>query len=217
MPELTYPYIKAYMFMLAAFGVVELAYTEKLEKYATCDFDSLKYIRLTDLGKYVLGISNTYQRKSIKGKKFFELDDNSLIIRTLEENNPYLSLLGNMSNAISKKMYKVTYESFLDGCNNLEDINNKINMFTSYICQDPPANWKEFFETIKKRCKPVRNPENEYFMVLIPANEKELQQIILTDPLIRKHTLRAEGLHLLIEKNYRTQVYDAFKKYGYLL
>ena len=216
--ELTHPYVKAYMFMLAAFGVVELAYTEKPEIYDTCYFDTLKYIRLTNLGKYVLGISKTYQHKSIKeGKKFFELDDSSLIIRTLEENNPYLSLLGNMGNAISKKMYKVTYESFLEGCNNLEDINNKIGMFTNYICQDPPANWKEFFETLKKRCKPVTNPKKEYFMILIPASEKELQQIILNDPLIRKYTLRAEGLHLLIEKNYRTQVYDAFKKYGYLL
>jgi len=48
--ELTYPYLKAALFMMAAFGFVEIAYKEKPDKGATSYYDTLAYVRLTNLG-----------------------------------------------------------------------------------------------------------------------------------------------------------------------
>lgn len=216
--ELTYPYLKAALFMMAAFGFVEIAYKEKPDEGATSYYDTLAYVRLTNLGLYALGIKRKYVRTKEADIHYFELDTERLIIKSLVDNNPYESLLGNMATAISKKMYKVSYESFLNGCEKLQDINSKIDFFKEYISsQDLPDNWAKFFNDIKKRCKPMKAPKKKYSLLQIPTDDKELQHIILTDPTIRKYTLKAEGFILLVETIYKSKVVEALKKYGYLI
>ena len=215
--EFTYPFLKAVLFVYAAFGFVEVAYKEKSAEDATSYFDSLEYVRLTNLGKYALGISKKYVRTQQKDIQYFELDEERLIIKSLVENNPYENLLGNMAAPISKKMYKASYESFLSGCEKLQDITNKIDFFKEYICAEPPANWEQFFKELKKRCKPMKAPQKKYSLFQIPADNKELQRIILTDPVIRKYSLKAEGFILLVETSNKGKVMEALKKYGYLL
>ena len=216
--ELTYPYLKAALFMMAAFGFVEIAYKEKPDEGATSYYDTLAYVRLTNLGLYALDIKRKYVRTKEAEIHYFELDTEHLIIKSLVDNNPYESLLSNMSTAISKKMYKVSYESFLNGCEKLQDINSKIDFFKEYISsQDLPDNWVQFFKDIKKRCKPMKAPKKKYSLLQIPNDDKELQHIILTEPTIRKYTLKAEGFILLVETNYKSKVVEALKKYGYLI
>lgn len=216
--ELTYPYLKAALFMMAAFGFVEIAYKEKPDEGATSYYDTLAYVRLTNLGLYALDIKRKYVRTKEAEIHYFELDTEHLIIKSLVDNNPYESLLSNMSTAISKKMYKVSYESFLNGCEKLQDINSKIDFFKEYISsQDLPDNWAQFFKDIKKRCKPMKAPKKKYSLLQIPTDDKELQHIILTEPTIRKYTLKAEGFILLVETNYKSKVVEALKKYGYLI
>lgn len=215
--ELTRPYIKAVMFMLSAFGFVEIAYREQPAANATSYYDGLEYVRLTNLGLYALGIKRKYEHTAKQDVKYFELDTQRLIIKSLTDANPYESLLGNMATQISKRMYKVDYETFLAGCENQHEINAKINFFKNYVCDAPPANWLQFFESIKKRCKPMKAPQKKYALLQIPADDKELQRIILSDPIIRKYTLKAEGFILLVEITNKSKVEDALKKYGYLL
>lgn len=215
--ELTHPFIKAVLFMMAAFGFVEIAYKEKPEEGATSYYDTLAYVRLTNLGLYALGIKKKYVRPEQADIQYFELDTERLIIKSLVDNNPYESLLGNMATAISKKMYKVSYESFLNGCENLQDINSRIDFFKEYICKDLPNNWKQFFQDIKKRCKPMKAPRTKYSLLQIPSDDKELQHIILTDSTICKYTLKAESFILLVETANKSKVVDALKKYGYLI
>lgn len=215
--EITRPFVKAYLFMMAAFGVVELAYHEKPDENDTCYYDTLQYVRLTDLGKYVFGITKKYEHKSAKMKNYFELDDNNLIIRSLDSNNPYKSVASAMAQPISKNMYKMSYESFLDSCQCLSDISNKIDMFRDNICQKPPVIWEQFFRDIQNRCQPLTSPQKKYQLVQIPADNKDLQRIILTDPTIRKYTLKVENFMILIESNNYKKVCDTLKKYGYLV
>ena len=80
-----------------------------------------------------------------------------------------------------------------------------------------PDNWVQFFRDIKKRCKPMKAPKKKYSLLQIPNDDKDLQHIILTDPTIRKYTLKAEGFILLVETTYKSKVVDALKKYGYLI
>ena len=215
--EITHPLIKAVLFAYAAFGFVEIAYKEKPEEGATSYYDTLEYVRLTNLGKYALGITEKYECIQQKDIQYFELDEERLIIKSLVENNPYENLLGNMTTAISKKMFKASYESFLSGCENLLDIKNKIDLFKEYICPEPPANWEQFFKELKKRCKPMKAPQKKYSLLQIPADNKELQRIILSDPIVKKYSLKAEGFILLVETNNKGRVAEALKKYGYLL
>lgn len=79
--ELTYPYLKAALFMMAAFGFVEIAYKEKPDEGATSYYDTLAYVRLTNLGLYALGIKRKYVRTKEADIHYFELDTERLIIK----------------------------------------------------------------------------------------------------------------------------------------
>lgn len=59
--------------------------------------------------------------------------------------------------------------------------------------------------------------KKKYIVMEIPTTNKELQRIILSDPVISKYSVKAEGYLLLVEANNRIKVADALKKYGYLL
>lgn len=217
--EITYPLVKSYLFMMAALGLVEIAYKEvrHFTDKATSCFDGLKYVRLTNLGKYALGLNKEYVRTKQKDIKYFELDKESLIVKSLAEVNPYESILTSMGKAISKKMYKLSYETFLDGCASKSDITNKIQLFHDYICPNPPVNWEQFFKDMEDKCKLMKAPQKKYSLLQIPSDRKDLQRILLSDPEIRKYSIKAEGYILLVETNNKNKVVEALKKYGYLL
>lgn len=90
-------------------------------------------------------------------------------------------------------------------------------LFRDYICKEPPANWEQFFKDIKSRCNPLNITKKKYIVMEIPTNNKDLQRIILSDPIISKYSVKAEGYLLLVEVSNRIKVAAALKKYGYLL
>ena len=162
-------------------------------------------------------MNKEYVRTKQKDIKYFELDEESLIVKSLAEVNPYESILTSMGKAISKKMYKLSYETFLDGCASKSDITNKIQLFHDYICPNPPVNWEQFFKDMEDKCKLMKAPQKKYSLLQIPSDRKDLQRILLSDPEIRKYSIKAEGYILLVETNNKNKVVEALKKYGYLL
>ena len=217
LPDLTYPYIKAYLFMLAGFGFVEVAYEDNPEKKGRSYFDGLRYVRLTDLGKYALGLTDKYVVKEKEEVKYFELDDSNLIAKSLVSPNPYETVLAGMAEHVSKRMYKVTYESFLTGCLSKSDIVSRIVLFRDYICKEPPAIWETFFAQVQERWQPMEEPKKKYTLYQIPQDNKELQRIIVSDPVIRKCSIRAEGFLLLVETASLKKFKDALLKYGFTM
>lgn len=217
--EFTLPLIKSFLFMMAAMGMVEIAYSEvspDTKDAASC-FDGLKYVRLTNLGKYALCLTDKYVRTKEQDITYFELDSENLIVKSLVDANPYESVLGSLAEHISKKMYKVTAESFLKDCDCKKDIENRIALFKDYVCDKPSANWSAFFKQMIERCSPMIKPQKQYKLLQLPADNKELQRIVLSDPNIRKYILKAEDYHILVEQDNYKKFCDTLKKYGYLL
>lgn len=216
--EMSIPFIKSFFFLLAAYGLVEVAYTD-FDDNSPSYFCSLRYIRLTPLGAYVFEKEKEYAPPVNKDETiYFELDPQNLIIRSLQENNPYESLLSDTAQPIGYHRYRVSAESFLKNCINERDVDNKINFFRQYIHSDPPELWESFFKSLQLRCHPLQSiPNSRYAIYQVEAGNKELQKLLSTDPVIRKYTVRAENYLLLIEVKYQKQVIDRLKSFGYLL
>ncbi len=218
--DISVPLIRAYLFMMGVLGLVEIAYrptSHAADKEATSCFDGLKYVRLTDLGRYALGITQAYNRKAMPKKAYFELAEDDLLVRSLADCNPYESILEGMAEHISKNMYKVTNESFLRQCSNRKDIDNNVSLFKEYVSAELPPAWEAFFDQLARKCKLLAKPKKKYQLLQLPPADKELQRIVLGDPTVRKYTLKAEDYHILVEQENLKKVCDALKKYGYLL
>lgn len=214
--EISVPFIKGFLFLLASFGIVEAAYGEHDPQSASycC---SLCYVRLTPLGEYVLGTRGTYT-PATSNECLFEINADDLIVRSVGEANPYDALMPHISTPIGRGRYKITAGSFLNNCTTRKDIEEKISFFRKHICKQPPRNWEDFFNSLLQRCNPLQKVKSEdYKIYRLQADDKELQRIVSTDPYLRQYTKRAEDYLLLVESQHLREVISRLKSFGYLL
>ncbi len=211
--------IQELLFLLATYGIVEIAYTMPDDDSLT-PYSNLKYVKLTSLGKFVLGKQADYTPVEMKKPtEYFEVDEERLLIRALfiDGENPYEGLLSGLAEPIGNHRHHVTPASFLKNCESFNDVDAKIEFFHKNVCEEPSECWKDFFHKMIMRCYPLQSPANSYYVYKIEKNNDELLKIIATDKYIKEHTLRAEGYHLLIERKALDTVKKHLKNYGFLI
>ena len=216
--EVSVPFINGLLYAMAALGFVEVAYADVTDADASYT-SSLAYVRLTPLGAYALEQTKEYVATTSQQEQgpLFELDGQHMIVRSLASPNPYLPLLTEAAVPIGGNRYRVNAGSFLNNCQGKEDIKHKIDLFKQYICPEPSAEWENFFQgLLQHSCAitPVKEPE--YIPYRIDPEDKELQRIVSTDPVIREYSLRAEGYLWLIEANKLKVIQKRLKECGYL-
>lgn len=215
--QISEPFVKSLMFMLSTFGIVEIAYREPTDD-DTSYYDGLQYVRLTELGKYVFDITKSYVPQVAEDNEpAFSLDDQRLLIKVLKQDSPFMPLLADFAENITPSLLRVSYESFLHGCNSRRDVEQKINMFKQYICKKLPAVWKQFFDEVVARSNPFLAPDAQYTLMRLPPNNRELQHLILTEPSIRKYVLKGENYMLIVKVDEMKQLTNALRKFGYLV
>lgn len=173
--QLSEPFVKAMLFVLATFGIVEIAYREP-QKGDKSYYDGLQYVRLTELGKYVLGISKDYTPNVTNDKgPAFELDDQRLLIKVADSKSPFIPMLKEFAVLVTPSLYRVDYDIFLMGCNKREDVKRKIDMFEQYICQKLPIIGSSS-STISYHAAPpfLRLWTNTYFSAYLPITPPSL-------------------------------------------
>lgn len=215
--QLSEPFVKAMLFMLSTLGVVEIAYREPAEGDTSC-YDGLQYVRLTELGKFAFGITDSYTPLLAEDNDpAFELDDQRLLIKVLRTDSPFIPLLKDFAESISPSLYRVSYDSFLKGCTNATSLKQKAKLFRQYICSKQPAVWKQFFKEVEGRTNPFMSPDSQYTLMRLSPDDHELQHLVLTEPSIRKYVLKTENYMLLVKTDEMKQFATALRKFGYLI
>ena len=136
---------------MASWGIIEIAYdpttTGNGPSYLT---DALRYVRLTNLGKYVLGEAKSYQLPAtiVNTCKDFELNTDRLLIKVLNPNSKGSFALGKIAVPITPQLYRTDFSVFLKECNTKDDIEKSIDLFKKYIANEPPQIWTDFFNAM---------------------------------------------------------------------
>lgn len=218
--RVTYQSIKSVLLALASWGIIEIAYdpttTGNGPSYLT---DALRYVRLTNLGKYVLGEAKSYQLPAtmVNTCKDFELNADRLLIKVLNPNSKGSFALEKIATPITSQLYRTDFSVFLKECNTKDDIVKNINLFKKYIANEPPQIWAGFFNAMLERSNALKKVRTSYITRSIDAKDKELQDIIMHDPNIKQYILRAEGYVVLIEQAHLNDVNNILKTYGYTI
>ena len=208
--------IRVYAFWLASLGIAEIALGEKPE-IEVSPFDSLAYLRLTPLGRYAFGVADSYEAPEQEHVAYFELDPDRLIIRSLVEPNPYAQLLTDTSVAISKNRYETSALSFLASCHTKADVESKIKIFRQFIASELPPLWEQFFRTLLQHCHPLKEDKTGYKRYSLDPENRDLIQLVTTDPVLRQIVIRAEGFRILVKNDDLKKFETQLKKHGYLL
>ena len=215
--QLAEPFVKSLLFALSTFGIVEIAYREPQEG-DTSYYDGLKYVRLTELGKYAYSISKSYTPPAASDQATaFELDDRRLLIKVADPQSPFLPLLADFAAPISQSLYRVDYESFLSGCSSREDVERKTSMFRQYIAAKVPPVWKQFLDEVLSRCNPFSAPNDKFTLLSLPPSNTALARLVITEPSLRRYVHKAEGYMLLVKTSEMRKFAEAMRKFGYLV
>ncbi|MFC5283346.1 hypothetical protein [Pedobacter alpinus] len=211
-----HPFLAGHLFIMASFGLLELALdpTDKL-KYS--EYDGLRYFKFTNLGKYILGLTDGYTPlKNEETQTQLHLESDSLVIR-VEGNIDYAdTILENYARKVSTNRYLLSSAKFLDSCKTHTDIKNKIALFKQTIDIELPQFWESYFNKLLDNSKALK-PVKDVLIYKLPPQEKELHRLVAQDAIISKYVIKAEKFNLIISKLDFNAFCNRMKELGYLV
>lgn len=214
------PFIKSVLFILGVLGVLELYYDLPsinnrlyLKNGYLSKYDGIKYIKVTELGKYCLGKIEKYDFSHIKEEGEILLDEDRLIATVIGDLPVKTMFLERVAQKIAPNKYKFTRESFLRGIKGCKELQERIDEFKTKISTELNSFWESFFDDLLEKSSAIKaDPE---FVVLKLKNDRDLISTITKDTRFKSLMLKGEDYHVLVKSENVSQIVDLFKEYGY--
>ncbi|MCC5944656.1 MAG: hypothetical protein JJT94_06945, partial [Bernardetiaceae bacterium] len=217
--HISMPILKSLFGMLAAWGIIEVAYDDKLpineneyiknfqiEKGYFSPCDGLKFFRITDLGLYLLGLRKEYKVHSVEENNSIIFDDSHLLIHYKGILKSTKIKIENIAEALNDTLFKVsmdtvlkkskTNDSALAQIRLLEILLNEVYQNNESI----PQIWKDFINELNQRVCWLKNENEGYDIVRLLPTQKKLIDTILRDSELKAYILKAEKYTILIPK-----------------
>ncbi|MDQ6991975.1 MAG: hypothetical protein Q9M31_00740 [Mariprofundus sp.] len=212
---------------IATLGLIDVAYTTPYfarggyhslwgidEIHFLSRYDGLAYIRLNNLGAYVLDVSDVYHTPKVKSQPLFHVDQ-KLQIHLLRQANP--------SEAQNLQLYskaKPDNNWLLDANILLQEhlsdaAIEEFQHFLSALNDDTlPAEVDKFFTDIKHRRTALRDAGSAR---LIHCADKKLASMIATNSALEKHCLLVNGNTLVVPEKSLAAFRKGAIKLGFLM
>jgi hypothetical protein len=219
-PLVKIPYINGSVFLLAAFGLLEIMYTgintNKFGETYYSPYDGLKFLRLTPLGAYILGLTKSYEPQHTSPKNKLHFSEDSLTILAEGDLSVIDIMLARFTEKEGNGRYRVTSAVFFKDCKDLAGIDAKINLFKKTISVRLPRYWDAAFAEWKANAKKVTEKITTHVFE-IPSGEKELQNLLAKDGVLKNIILKAEGFNILVERGNIPKFKQRLKEFGYFV
>lgn len=218
----TLPFIRRMMFLFGALGILDLAYSEpanpiyrEYNKPYLSPFDGLKYVRLTEFGRYALDRTQHFTTDITAPSGEIEVDANNTLLSIQGQDPIKRMVLEAVGEPINQSSYRVDFNSFLKECTTATEVKKKIAFFRENIAEHPPAVWERFFEDLLNRLNPIKSvPALSVFKV---KPDGELLSLLTRDSLLKKYVMRAENHHIVVEKAHLSKVKKRLAQFGYFV
>lgn len=219
------PLFKSFCFFFASLGLMEIAFDYPPDQPLGIDqsnrsylspYDGLQFVRITDLGAFVLGFKKEYKIPEQDKNYTLDLHTEYLLISYSGGNKILDMFLEKIANKSGEHRYKVDANSFLKDCKTDVDIQNKILQFHKLIEENPPLVWADFFLALLKKFNPLQEVTNYHVFKIKPQN-RELASLIARDEILKKIIIKAEDFHFLVKENNRTTLKNRLASFGYLM
>lgn len=215
------PYLKASIFMYAAIGFFDIAYDRPdrtiVGKTCYSCYDGLRYFRLTKLGAYLFGFSESYNIEELLEDKSITFSPDALTITVGNSDSSMAFTLKPYTRQLGPNRYATDSQTFLQGIHSRADLAQKVKMFREVTNTKFPPNWEAFFDDLSMKVDPFV-PLNEQMMLYkLPERNRALIQLIAQDSTLKKFVLKAEGYHILFPKSKMPLFKKRLAEFGYLV
>ena len=209
------PLLASHVYLFAAFGLMEIAENlKKKNKFSI--YDKLAAFRLTTLGEYVLGLTNTYEAPKIASAVEFVLSEDSLHLKVSGNTDMGMAMLKNYAQPTKGNLLQLNPEIFLKDCDREGDIKNKIALFKQVVQKPLPANWEKFFRNLLINSRTIKRHHN-FMVVQLPNDDRALHGLIAQDVVLKKIVIKAEMFFVIIDTKNLHIFKNRLKALGYLI
>jgi len=197
------PLFKAYCHIFAALGILEITQVKPLlvkisrsKHHPFSVYDSLKAIRITEFGRWCLGISNKSPPKP--SREYQAIADRELLLVTVQGNSMERRLyLDKIGQRLGEDRWRISPASFITGCINKRQIAERIDRFKLLIDPEPAPHWEQLFKKVIDRAGLFDSRRTDILIYDLPE-DRELLEELLRDPEIKRIVRRVEGRMLAI-------------------
>lgn len=219
----TKPFLKAVFYLVSCFGMVDIAYNlpenEHLQdngKNWLTPYDGLAYVRLTDLGAFILGKRKQYKIKhASKPAGVIHLDDQKLLVTLEGEDRMKQILLDRVGQRVGPGSYKISYASFMQGAESRSEVRERIKSFRELIGKKAPRIFREFLTSVGKRVDPLTFVHDRVVFKL--GEHPELISLFAKDPVLKGLVLKAENYHILVDTKELSKLRKRLNALGFLM
>lgn len=218
------PLLYGSSFLLAAFGLLEIAYTDPPEhprwrvpgEAFLSPFDGLVALRLTAPGAFAFGQTRDLH-VSIPEKRAAQvhLHPQRLIASCQSADPLTLAAMHEFMERLAPGLYRLTPEKFLAGCHSRDELRDRVASFRQRIPADVPDLWEATFRGWIESPDPL-SCENAYFVYQI-ADSDQLRGLFTRDPVLRKLGLKVEGWRIAVTPEDLKRIRDRLCSLGFLL
>lgn len=212
--DLSRPFILNYIKLLCAIGCVELAL---VPDPADDEMEGIRYLRLTDLGKYALEITKKYTAPTQSGIGEFDIDMVNPIIYAHEKNSPYQIFLSQIGTTAGTSRYVVSVKSLLKGCTRQEEVHKRIDTFKKLFMPTPEGIWKEILEEAHMRCNILLSNNTEYVFYPLNPDVPGLIDYISTEEKMKGKIIKCENYIILVPSDFESKFKNLLAKAGYIV
>lgn len=213
-----HPSIKATFFFFASYGLIDIAYNqpkgEQHKDYYSV-FDDLMYVRLNDLGAYIVGKTKEYIPKKIDSGAKVILSDTSMSIYLTKEDVGKAIMLEPFATKVAPRQFLMDYKVFLKDCKTQQNVKDKILVFKKTFGSDLPTIWEQFFNELENKSG-CFGPIGEHFTFHL-KEDKDLLILLSREERLKKLIIRAEDYHIIVKKKNMALLRNNLKEYGYLI
>lgn len=216
------PYLNQNLFLFASFGLLDLKYDfyfsndpESLETNNHHLLNSIKYIRLTEFGAYVLGVKSEFTQIQLPTDKTKLILDEDRLIVTISKPDPRIEMvLGEMAQRIGRLRFKTDFELFLSKCESNKEINSRINEFVNFSENSIPALWQQFFDKIRQNSHSIF-VDDSYMVFKLDKSNEEILELFTSNKEIRQLALLSENYRILVRKKDLNKLRKKLSIFGY--
>jgi hypothetical protein len=213
------PVFKAYCYLFAALGVLEITqkpptlYRVYHDKQIPISlYDALDMVCITEFGCWCLGLSSKPPLTPVQ--EYQALADKELLLVTVKgtslERTVFLDKIGQK---LGEERWRISPASFIEGCTAQKHIEERIARFKSLIDPAPGPHWEALFAKALKRAGLFDCPQPDFIVYKLPE-DREIAEELVQDLQLKTIALRAEGRLLLIPIQKKRKFFAFLAEHG---
>lgn len=213
--EMGFKFAVHWIMYLCAIGIVEVAMDTDITDISEDPMEGMRYVRMTQLGKYAFGIEKDYHQKVAGEDAGVEFDPQNGII-TVDAKSPFQMFLSNVAKRISPTRFRISTESLISGCRRETDLNQRITNLQTIIDPDKEPAIKKIIDEAQRRTDCAQLDEG-YSMMRLRPDLPGLREAILSNKELREMTILAGPTLALVKTQRLERFYALCAAYGYLM